>query len=1088
MKKQFLSIVVIFFITCGIITALGACYFAYVSEDVLHEMQSGVIERSKDSQSYAYYDDHEQIIGVFFDKVHQRHIQFRELPDMFVKALIAAEDKNFFQHHGFDIKTIFRAAVANIRAHKVVQGGSTITQQTAKNLFKRQKRSFGAKLRELVEAVHLEKRYTKEKILEIYANQFYVAGLGKGIGVASQYYFDKDVSELNLVESAFIAGSIKGPGKYNPFIKKTTQEKTTAIQNARERKNYVLKNMLNMKSITREQYLTARDADVPFQKGKISYELSSVMDYIRKQLQSDFFKAVLEEEGIDNIATSGIKIYTSINREIQDGAIQGLRNRLALLDTMLSGYGRERLNQEYEKVSKSDLAILKEDAACIGRILTIDKKKSPPHMVVALDDGREVVVDSTGMQALCDAWLKSRTGIWAEFDQKYLPSFLNLFQKDDRVAIKMMDQSLQTSRPFAVLTKLPELQGGIIVLQDGMIKAMAGGFFNRYWNRTVDSKRQLGSVFKPILFAAALQLNWNLQDLLNNTKELYQFEKTAYLPMPDHDPVSDKISMIWAGAKSENLASVWLMDHLTDQLDSEEFFQLVQIVGLNQKPDESDRAYIQRIRDRWGIMTNDSALMESSFYEFREELESVLAAFGQNQMIQRLKHLRFKPSIQMTDDMKKEVLKICPFSFEELKAFNLEMKQNIETMMALIKDAENEDDIRAGLVRIEGTDHYIIDESTPEFRLMFVPAKKPATRNFACRPLTPEWLLDHMDQIKEEDIWIDDQFPSRIIDLIESGTNRNFLTLKENLKNNVPGFFFKLKDFKTLTGMLYVKKLSKDIGISSPMEPVLSFPLGVNAVSIAEMAVAYQTLMTTEVFPFADTNSPDMIPVITQIVDRDGMKIWAYKTERKKALSDRVSILCREILKMVVERGTAQSARGAVRMSMPKGVSDESITIPVYGKTGTSDNYANSSFVGYIPGSLQNSSEPRSENGYVISCYVGYDDNRPMKGKKITIYGSSGALPMWIDTANAIANSKNFRQRWQPYQQPVVQNEVSPQETPLSSETISPLEALSITPLEEDDGATSPPYIWSDDELNALSGILQKRTFEPRMTPFGVGN
>jgi len=120
---------------------------------------------------------------------------------------------------------IARAFVANIRTGRVVQGGSTITQQTAKNIFKREKRSYHSKLKEMMQAFLLERRYTKEEILEMYANQFFVTGYGKGLWIAAQYFFGKDPRDLDLVEAAFIAGSLKGPNRYNPFIKKTLIEK-----------------------------------------------------------------------------------------------------------------------------------------------------------------------------------------------------------------------------------------------------------------------------------------------------------------------------------------------------------------------------------------------------------------------------------------------------------------------------------------------------------------------------------------------------------------------------------------------------------------------------------------------------------------------------------------------------------------------------------------------------------------------------------------------------------------------------------------------------------------------------------------------
>ncbi|MBW2024277.1 MAG: transglycosylase domain-containing protein [Deltaproteobacteria bacterium] len=167
--------------------------YVMVTRDAANRIQKGIILQVINSESPVYYDDGKTPIGVFFEKTHRRYVPYREIPKVFVKALVAAEDKNFFHHHGVDFKAIVRALLVNLKAGKVVQGGSTLTQQTAKNIFKRQKRSLMAKLKELIQAFLLERTYSKEEILEMYINQFFVAGFGKGLGIAAKYFFDKEV-------------------------------------------------------------------------------------------------------------------------------------------------------------------------------------------------------------------------------------------------------------------------------------------------------------------------------------------------------------------------------------------------------------------------------------------------------------------------------------------------------------------------------------------------------------------------------------------------------------------------------------------------------------------------------------------------------------------------------------------------------------------------------------------------------------------------------------------------------------------------------------------------------------------------------
>jgi membrane peptidoglycan carboxypeptidase len=217
LKRLFLALLIV-----GFLAFLGGAALLYsiytdVAEEAKEKIQRGAIDSVIFSESPVYYDDGETVLGVFFDKTHRRYIEYKSIPPYFVKALVATEDQTFFTHPGFDIKAIVRAMIANYRAGRVAQGGSTLTQQTAKNIFTREKRSYQAKVKELMEALLLERQYTKEQILEMYVNQFFVTGIGRGLRIAAQYFFDKEAEDLNLVECAFIAGSLKSPNRFNPY-------------------------------------------------------------------------------------------------------------------------------------------------------------------------------------------------------------------------------------------------------------------------------------------------------------------------------------------------------------------------------------------------------------------------------------------------------------------------------------------------------------------------------------------------------------------------------------------------------------------------------------------------------------------------------------------------------------------------------------------------------------------------------------------------------------------------------------------------------------------------------------------------------
>jgi penicillin-binding protein 1A len=340
-KRIFLALLIL-----GFLSFIGAAALLYtiyndVAEEAKEKIKRGAIDSVIFSESPVYYDDGETVMGVFFDKTHRRYIEYKSIPPYFIKALVATEDKTFFTHPGFDIKAVVRAMIANYRAGRIAQGGSTLTQQTAKNIFTREKRSYQAKLKELMEALLLERQYSKEEILEMYINQFFVTGIGRGLRIAAQYFFDKEAEDLDLVECAFIVGSIKSPNRFNPFTKRTEAEKREAKRLSRQRKDHVLSNMIERNYITAEEYEQAKPKEVPFKQGKLGYRLNVILDYIREQLESEYFKGILQEQGVDNIATSGIRIYTSVNKEMQEGALRSIRRHLPLLDVKLSGYGDE---------------------------------------------------------------------------------------------------------------------------------------------------------------------------------------------------------------------------------------------------------------------------------------------------------------------------------------------------------------------------------------------------------------------------------------------------------------------------------------------------------------------------------------------------------------------------------------------------------------------------------------------------------------------------------------------------------------------------------------------------------------------------
>ncbi len=1001
MKKKILYIL-LSLILLFIISVAGLFTFLYlqVSGEAKERIQRGVIESIIFSESPVFYDDGETVMGVFFEDTHRRYIHFKEIPPQFIKAIVAAEDKTFFSHPGFDIKAILRAMFANLRQGRIAQGGSTITQQTAKNVFRREKRSFNAKIKELMQALLLEKEYSKEEILEMYVNQFFVTGIGRGLRIAAQYFFDKEAEDLDLVECAFIAGSVKSPNRYNPFTKKTDAEREEAIKLSNLRKDYVLGNMLALHFITRDEYEKAKARDIPFKHGRVAFRLNVILDYIREQLESDYFKEILQEQGIDNIATSGIKIYTSINKEMQEGALRSIRKQLPLLDVMLRGYGGEDASHRYGELTEEPATRTKTELPFLARITEIHSEREKSYLVVTWDGGGGVI-DYEGLKTIGQAWLKGRLGNWAVFDKRHMSDFLKNLHVGNVVPVQFLGAEEEKQ---LVLSEVPELDGGIIVVSRGMIKAMVGGFFDHFFNRATDAKRQLGSIFKPLVYTAALQLNWNTLDPLINIPDLYSYQKTLYVPKPDHTPESSRVSMTWAGVKSENLATVWLLYHLTDQLNTSEFRRLMELLGLDRKREESYEAYASRIRDKYGILVDRDALMDAAFEEAKKDIESDLIFSGHESAIDVLRRLHFNIDPEQLNLENPEEFQIYRLSFTRLQALHTELKRKLGelrdsmTLLSTVRDVETETPQRSMF-----SSFYLEEQADGQFHVVYTDHPWPQLK-----PLLLAENPDVMRTLEAGDVWVDGMIPSSSIDLLQANIRNHFERLMA-MKRYDAEVLVKVGDFRRLVNTLYVVRLAKELGFSTKLDPVLSFPLGANAASILEAALAYETMTTGKAYPLAEDMTSSMVPIITKIVDRQGKTLWEYKPNARKVLSERVSSLVTNILHLVMENGTGRSGRDKVHIHMNIDSMDMEVPIPTYGKTGTANRFTNSSFVGLIPGPDEKSGRLALEDGYVIASYVGFDDNRPMKGKQISIYGASGALPLWIDTANAIVNSQRFK-------------------------------------------------------------------------------
>jgi len=1037
LKKLFLI-----FTATGLISVcalLGVSYWFVVKEPG-DEIKIENIRRILGKESHVFYSDGTTKLGVFFDTAHRQYVAYSDIPKNFVNAMVASEDNRFFSHIGFDIVGIGRAMIKNIQAGRVVQGGSTLTQQTAKNLFKRTDRSIEAKLKELLFALRLEYYYPKEQIFEFYANQFYVSGNGHGLGVAARYYFDKTPNELSLVECAFIAGSVKRPNYYNPFIKKTEEASDLARSRAKSRLKYVLDKMQELGMIDIFTYNDVVHSEIEFKKGKVGYDLDYAMELVRDAVSSSEVLDTLEAHDVNNIATSGVRVITTIDREVQEHTLSILRGELSRLDVRLRGYEQQEVQAELANLDYTGDSVLRQGAFLFGTIENIEGKGDNIHILVSLDKKLgSGVIDAGGLADLVKARVRYQENRWSEVKKGDQAKLVAQLHAGDRVWVSVREL-LENETVKLELQKYPQVQGGALVIKNGAIKAMAGGTENRFFNRAIHARRPMGSAFKPLVYTAALQLGWNSADSLKNSRNVFVYHNQAYFPRPDHTSPYDWVSMSWAGVHSENVASVWLLAHLCDKLTTHELNEVAAQVGLAPNivngEEEHYRSYRARIRDKYGIQINRDVLRASAyrlaignietdfifdgmmseyemlkelpygykFTDFSEEIDNEIRQKRNILTSYELNELRLRKTLLANHYLQLEVLR------KELSAF----KSFIEPGQGLGFDNVSDFSGNAGLY---------VDSVSGEYSFMRSRGEKSSLVRMSDNEIQNHlmWLDDTEKHHFWENIKLNGILTVVAFDKVATQVEYEYQKLSDELPYSLE-VLSEVDDFRITVGLYYLIKLSEQLGIKSHLEPVLSFPLGSNVVTLLEATRMYEGLVAGQVTTFGDSEqegSNDSMAILDRIESAEGEILFQPKPVKKLVVDAKTRIAIGNILENIVKFGTGRAAGKDVKFRDDGAGNAAKITalnlaIPLMGKTGTANDYTNASFFGYLPGVAENGAAMSQQDGYALGVYVGFDSNESMRRNSSRISGAAGALPTWIGMANVLLHEQHYAERLDP--------------------------------------------------------------------------
>ena len=419
-----------------------------------------------------------------FARERRVNLAYDEFPPVVVQAFISAEDKTFFSHGGIDYIGLVGAvgdfALKTVTGGGRARGGSTITQQVAKNLLQDSSYNIGRKIREAILAFRLESTLTKEQILELYLNQIFLGRNAYGVQAAARAYFDKDVDDLTLPEAAYLAVLPKAPANYDPV---------RATQRALDRRNYVLREMHNNGYITEAQWRDA--AATPL--GTIRYgggEHFKDMDgYFMEEVRRDLLKRFGEtaEDGPNSVYAGGLWVRTSVVPTMQEAAANALREGLANFD---GGRGWRDLEKSID--IDGDWAV-RLDRTPVGTGFP-DWKKA----VVLSKDGNSAEIGfangKTATLPASAASMPKRGGGGSAFSN-FRPGMI--------IVVKDVGDGSYALR------SIPEVSGGFLAeeVHTGRVLAMQGGFdvIGSSYNRATQALRQPGSTFKPIVYETALE-------------------------------------------------------------------------------------------------------------------------------------------------------------------------------------------------------------------------------------------------------------------------------------------------------------------------------------------------------------------------------------------------------------------------------------------------------------------------------------------------------------------------------------------------------------------------------------------------------
>ncbi|ULN64039.1 PBP1A family penicillin-binding protein [Vibrio gigantis] len=470
-----------------------------------------------------------KLISQFGEK-RRNPVTYDEIPRHLVEALIATEDSRFYEHPGIDPIGITRAAIVVAMSGSAKQGASTITQQLARNFFLSNEKKIMRKIKEIFIAIHIEQLLSKEEIMELYVNKIFLGHRSYGFGAAARVYFGKDLPDLTLSEIATLAGMPKAPSTMNPIY---------SIERATNRRNVVLRRMLDEKYITQAEFDEARSEELISKYHGAEIELSA--PYV-----AEVARAWMVERYGEAAYTSGMKVYTTVDSKLQKAANQAAIKNLLGYDERHGYRGAEKVLWQTEQSAWDHEKIVKHLKSqptygdLVPAVVTSVDSKSAQVWVKNQGEG---TIEWQGMNWARKFLTDNRQGPAPSQAKEILAVGEQVWVRHEAITGDEVpdepteEATTETETPVVWrLSQVPNANTAFVAMNpnNGAVLSMVGGFnfVHNKFNRATQSIRQVGSGIKPFIYSAAIEKGLTLASLINDAP-INQWDKsqgTAWRP------------------------------------------------------------------------------------------------------------------------------------------------------------------------------------------------------------------------------------------------------------------------------------------------------------------------------------------------------------------------------------------------------------------------------------------------------------------------------------------------------------------------------------------------------------------------------